>query len=149
MAFSPKVLNMRIAVFDFLREIMSPFDVKDARKRPHWLVRALLCCKSTNELWYLNSLLFRSGALYMSGHPFPFPVCVQCHLTDVLPLSACTLHVGCLPSQTTSPSGALGPPPPSDAAGQCKWSTCVCVWRGGGGGYTCCVDVMCLHNICV
>ena len=33
MAFSPYVLNMRIAVFDFLREIMSPFDVKDARKR--------------------------------------------------------------------------------------------------------------------
>ena len=32
----PHVLNMRIAVFAFLREIMSPFDVKDARKRPHW-----------------------------------------------------------------------------------------------------------------
>ena len=31
MAFSPYVLNMQIAVFAFLRVIMSPFDVKDAR----------------------------------------------------------------------------------------------------------------------
>ena len=63
MAFSPYVLNMRIAVFAFLWEIMSPFDVKDARKRPHWWVRVLLCCKSSNALWYSNSLLFSSGAL--------------------------------------------------------------------------------------
>ena len=32
----PYVLTMQIAVFAFLREIMSPFDVKDARERPHW-----------------------------------------------------------------------------------------------------------------
>ena len=60
---SPYVLNMRIAIFAFLREIMSPFNVKDARKSPHWWVGALLCCKSTNALWYSNSLLFRSSAL--------------------------------------------------------------------------------------
>ena len=28
------------------------------------------------------------------GHPFPFPVCVQCHLKDVLPMSVpCMLAV--------------------------------------------------------
>ena len=59
------VLNMQIPVFAFLREVMSPFNVKDARKRPHWWVSMLLCCKSTNELWYWNCLLFRSGALYI------------------------------------------------------------------------------------
>ena len=57
------VLNMWIAVFAFLREIMSLFDMKDARKWPHWWVSALLCYKSTNALWYSNSLLIRSGAL--------------------------------------------------------------------------------------
>ena len=102
MAFSPYVLNMRIAVFVFLREIMSPFDVKDARKRPHWRVSALLCCKPTNALWYCNSLLFRSGALYFETSTVPWhpthlvPVLwvhlfyfneVACHLT--------VTHLGC------------------------------------------------------
>ena len=68
MVFPPYVLNMQIAVFAFLREIMSPFDVKDARKRPHWWVSALLCYKPTNALRYWNSLLFRSGALYIYEH---------------------------------------------------------------------------------
>ena len=68
MAFSPYVLNMRIAIFAFLREIMSLFDVNDARKRPHWWVSVLLCYKPTNALRYWNSLLFRSGALSLSEH---------------------------------------------------------------------------------
>ena len=73
MAFSPYVLNMRIAVFDFLWEIMSPFDVKDARKRPHWWVWALLCCKLTNALWYLSSLLF----ILLRNQKWWTPSCVR------------------------------------------------------------------------
>ena len=87
MVFSPYVLNMRIAVFAFLREIMSPFDVKDAIKYPHWWVRVLLCCKSTNALWYLNSSLFRSGALYM--HSFSSSFNSQCSHGDFTPGGQC------------------------------------------------------------
>ena len=61
MVFSPYVLNIRIVVFAFLQEIMSSFNVKYARKRPHWWVSTLLCCNLTNAY----SLLVRSGALYI------------------------------------------------------------------------------------
>ena len=58
----------------------------------------------------------------MSGHPFPFPVCVQCHLKDVLPMSVpCMLAVFPHRPHASPPPGALGPSPPSGTAGQCKW----------------------------
>ena len=64
---SPYVLSMQNAVFAFLWEIMLPFDMKDVRKCLHWWVSALLCCRSTNTLWYWNSLLSNTSSIQIQS----------------------------------------------------------------------------------